>query len=99
MFKVAYSVMCSHLEMTLCSRCCSLVILIHVIARTLSQSRATVLGLRLRQCGDATSGCFTVGSHRIRLDDDFHWLVVVVLPAEAFTVAAATNQRTWATWD
>ncbi|CAK9100182.1 unnamed protein product [Durusdinium trenchii] len=50
---------------------------------------------RLRQCGDATSGCFTVGSHRIRLDDDFHWLVVVVLPAEAFTVAAATNQRTW----
>lgn len=49
----------------------------------------------LRQCGDATSGCFTVGSHRIRLDDDFHWLVVVVLPAEAFTVAAATNQRTW----
>ena len=46
-------------------------------------------------CKDLDRDCFTAATRQIKLDDDLHWLVVLVLPAEAFTFKATSTQQSW----
>eukprot|EP00435_Cladocopium_sp_Y103_P035985 s851_g9.t1 len=46
-------------------------------------------------CQSLTKDCFDAATLQIKLDDDLHWLVVLVLPADAFTLTAASQQSAW----
>lgn len=46
-------------------------------------------------CLSLTKDCFDAATLQIKLDDDLHWLVVLVLPADAFTLTAASQQSAW----
>ena len=48
--------------------------------------------LRSAACGPGSEECFDVSTRRIMLDDDLHWLVVLVLPSNAFTKVASAKQ-------
>jgi len=47
---------------------------------------------RSAACGPGSEECFDVSTRRIMLDDDLHWLVVLVLPSNAFTKVASAKQ-------
>lgn len=51
--------------------------------------------LRSVPCQHMSSDCFSASTRQIELDDDLHWLVVLVLPAEAFTLEATMAQQSW----
>ena len=46
-------------------------------------------------CNGLTPDCFDAATLQIKLDDDLHWLVVLVLPADAFTLTASSQQSVW----
>ena len=53
------------------------------------------MGLRSVPCLSLTKDCFDAATLQIKLDDNLHWLVVLVLPADAFTLTAASQQSAW----